>query len=46
MGRGALLLGSSQLLTLAQALRRHCSAVASNELLPLPNAGMQTNSRV
>lgn len=30
---------SSQLLTPAQALQRHCSAVASNELCLLPAAG-------
>ena len=42
-GRGkgwdALFSVPSQLLTPAQALQRHCSAAASNELWPLPNAG-------
>lgn len=36
---GALLSVSSQLLTPAQALQRHCSEVASNELWLLPTAG-------
>lgn len=38
-GWGALLSVSSQLLTPAQDLQRHCSATASNELWPLPTAG-------
>lgn len=37
-GWGALFPVSSQLLTPAPALQRHCSTGASNELWPLPNA--------
>ena len=36
---GALPPVSSQLLTPAQALQRHCSVLISNELWPLPSVG-------
>lgn len=42
----ALLSVSSQLLTPAQSLQRHCSVVASNELWPLPTAGYKYESQL